>query len=255
MHLCGLCLQMVPKLARSHIVPKALMTQDLPKDEYLAIVGTSRTSRPAISTTGIWSRIVCSPCEASFGPDDEYLIATIRGLEDFPTSFEGQVTALCDVDPLRLKRSLLSILMRGHLSDHRMFATVDLGPYAEVIRRHLKNDQEDPKEVSVFLRHITGPLGGITIAPIRERWEGVNAYRLSLPNFTAMVKLDKRPFPTPFPLIQLGATDPPLALRFRDPTPSERKLIYRIAESHKDQLRKIMGKFGGRYDGLAGDGA
>ncbi|WP_394694939.1 hypothetical protein [Pseudoxanthomonas japonensis] len=231
------------------------MTQDLPKDEYLAIVGTSRTSRPVISTTGIWSRIVCPPCEASFGPDDEYLITAIRGLEAYPTSFEGQVTALHDVDPFRLKRSLLSILMRGHLSDHRMYSTVDIGPYAEVIRRHLRNEQEDPKEVAVFLRHITGPLGGITTAPIRERWEGVNAYRLFFPNLTAMIKLDRRPFPSPFPLIQLGATDPPLALRFQNPTPSERNLIYRIADSHKEHLRKIMGKFSGRYEGLTGGDA
>lgn len=241
---CGLCGVANVKFAKSHIIPKALMIDGLAPDEYLAIVGSKATHAPTISHTGVWSEIVCAPCEEIFRDEDNFLIPMLKNLPTYPTAFSGEATAMVGVDPWRLYRGILSVLFRAELSQHRLFKSVQLAGYREPIRRFLKEDPAlVPAGVSIFLRHITDSNSQVLLSPGREKWEGVNAYRFYLPGLTAMIKVDQRPFPPHFSALVLGATEWPMAMRFDKMSPSERVAAYTIAKKHDAHLTRVFGKF------------
>lgn len=247
---CGLCLHSVSGFAKSHVIPKALMIDGLACDEYLAIAG-SKGERPAtISHTGIWSRIVCPSCEASFNADDDYLIKVVKALPSYPTAFDGAVTALEGVSAIRLYRSIISVLFRANLSNHFMFKRVVLGAYSEPVRKFILDPSNGwPVGISVFLRHISKSLGGIVLNPQPEKWEGVNAYRFYFPHLTAMIKVDQRPFPSHFSEVQLGSSTTPYALRFDSLSPSEIRSARVVSDTNSVHLERMFGRFKARRGG------
>ena len=238
--ICGLCRLDVDKFVESHIIPKAILIDGLKDGEKIAIAGT--VGYPKRSPTGMWSKIVCSDCEKSFGKDDEYLIAFYRQIDQFPIAFEGHATLLDGVDPARLQRSILSVFFRAHLSDHITFRSVDLGPNAESLRQFIRSTTtETPPSFSVWLRHLQAPLGEIVIQPIHEEFDGINAYRFFMPKITAVIRVDTNEFPEPFRSLNLGATQQAYALRTENHTPSETRIIRRIFEINREKLPGALG--------------
>lgn len=237
--ICGLCLQQTEHLVKSHIIPKAIMIDGLNHGERLAIAST--IDHPKKSQTGAWSRIVCDTCEKSFGKDDEYLVWFYRTIDSFPVAFEGHATELTGVDSSQLRRSILSVVFRAHLSDHAMFNSVSLGPYAEGLRQFVHKDRPQiPAGISVALRHITSSMGGALLDPSRETFEGINIYRFYFPRFTALIRVDKRSVGYPFLEMELGRTTPGYAMRFTRFSPSEIRVIMKILRRNQDGIRKAL---------------
>lgn len=216
------------------------MTDGLADGEKIAIASTS--SHPKRSPTGIWSRIVCGDCEKSFGNDDEYLIWFYRTINHLPSALNGEATELRDVDALKLRRSILSVVYRAHLSDHEAFISVDLGPHKNDLRKFIFDKESNlSPNISVALRHLTSPTGEALLSPTREKFEGINTYRFYFPRFTAIIRFDKRTNGYPFLNLELGRTQPAYAMRFEKFSTSEMRALARVIERYPEAIKRTLG--------------
>jgi hypothetical protein len=128
-----------------------------------------------------------------------------------PIHIDGKIVALRSdtLDTNMMLRFLLSVLWRASVSRQPFYERVMLGPYEDAILRLLKQPSSSISSAfdavlsrwdEVDNNHL--PSRGI-LNPYRERWDGVNAYRLYLGEVVAYVKVDKRPFRNPFSLLSL----------------------------------------------------
>lgn len=210
---CGLCQQDVPKLAKSHVVPKSIMMLGRAKgtSEPMVIIPSNATKRVLRSQAGIYSSIVCSACEASFQAGDDALLALCRTWEQGQPYGPANEPVVCKVYPeilsTTLHRGLLTTLFRAHLSPHPMFENVDLGAeHEEAVRKLLLSDQPTiASPYRVVIRTAPGVAAGTIMSPMRERWDGVNVYRFYFPHVSAFIKVDKKPFVDAWEAGSLGA--------------------------------------------------
>jgi hypothetical protein len=243
---CGLCHQEVDKLLKSHIVPEAMMLHGRPdgEDKPMLILPSDDGKHAKRSPTGIYSPIVCAKCEASFQHGDDELLRLLRTLaEGNPVANEnGRALAkeYPHIDSSVLHRGILTTLFRAHLSPHEAFNRVDLGSHAEAVRQ-LVNGQGPTigAGFDVVLRVIEGQVGTVTHSPFRERWNGVNAYRLYFPNITAYVKVDQRPFGELFDSVRLRPNVAPLAIIKETLSPSELRLLGNLVVKHGQALERV----------------
>lgn len=239
--ICGLCHLETDHLVKSHIIPQSIMTDGLTSGERLAIASTD-DHHPKKSPTGIWSKIVCASCEKSFGVDDEYLVWFYRSINSFPSALRGEATELVGVDNAKLRRSILSVAYRAHLSNHNAFKSVDLGPYANDLREFIhKNQTTPPPAFSVAIRHITSPTGEAWLNPFHEKFNGINTYRFYFPRFTSIIRVDQRTASYPFLRIELGQTNPGYAMRFEKLSESEMRVLAKIIEKNPTGMRRALG--------------
>ncbi|WP_337052726.1 hypothetical protein [Pseudoxanthomonas sp. USHLN014] len=223
-----------------------------PADEPFAIAG-DKMPYAKRSPVGMWSRIVCAPCEQSFHADDEFLIRLVRNLPKLPTlnDSDGSAvgTVLKDYDAQEIKRSVLSVFFRAALSEHEIFQQVKLGPYLEPLRRYIADgDVGAPQGMEIVLRHVLPPLGRLIVSPVRVRFGAVSAYRLYLPFLTAAIKVDNRDWEDgPFRAAQLTAGFTPIALRSERPSPSEMRIITGIHTKHGRQIDRMFARYRDRY--------
>ena len=243
---CGLCHQEVDKLLKSHIVPEAMMLHGRPDDcdKAMLILPSDDGKHAKRSPTGIYSPIVCAECEASFQRGDDELIRLLRTLADgVPVASDrGQVLAkeYPHIDSSILHRGILATLFRAHLSPREAFNSVNLGPYADAIRQLIGSQGPTINGgFDVVLRIIEGQIGSITHSPFREKWNGVNAYRLYFPNITAYVKVDRRPFGQLFDSVRLRPNMAPLAIINETLSPSELRLLGGVVAKHDQTLQRL----------------
>ena len=210
---CGLCRQSVPKLAKSHVIPKSIMMLGRPKDtsEPMVLIPSNATKRVLRSQAGIYSSIVCPACEASFQAGDDALLALCRTWDQGQPYSPANKPVLCKLYPeissTMLHRGLLTTLFRAHLSSHPMFEHVDLGAgHEESVRKLLLSDQPTIKSpYRAVIRTTPGLAAGMIMSPMRERWDGVNVYRFYFPHVSAFIKVDKKPFVGAWQTGALGA--------------------------------------------------
>jgi hypothetical protein len=199
---CGLCQQDVPKLAKSHVIPKSILMLGRPKgtSEPMVLIPSNATKRVLRSQAGIYSSIVCPACEASFQAGDDAMLALCRTWGQGQPYGRANEPVLCKIYPeissTTLHRGLLTTLFRAHLSPHPMFENVDLGAeHGASVRKLLLSHQ--PTETSSYravIRTAPGLAAGTIMSPMRERWDGVNVYRFYFPHVSAFIKVDKKPF-------------------------------------------------------------
>ncbi len=100
-----------------------------------------------------------------------------------------------DYDYTTLKLFCLSVLWRMSISTRNELNGVELGPHQDTIREMILNhDARDPETYSVnmfyFVEEYTE---GMVLFPVKEKFDGVNVYRLHMGRYMALVKIDKRP--------------------------------------------------------------
>lgn len=233
---CGLCLRDVGKLSKSHIIPKSLMLlgRNKASKEPMLLISSNKANRVQRSQAGIHSEIVCSECEASFQKGDDAVLAFCRTFEQGVPVLNEDEPVLCRVYPTMdnapLHRGVLTTLFRAHLSTHPMFKAVDLGRHhAECIRRLLlSRGPTHESDYKVVLRVIPSFAGSVITSPFRERWWGVNSYRLQLPCVSAFVKVDRRPFTKDMGMCALGAFSVPHAIFSDDLSAAERQRLLKV---------------------------
>lgn len=245
---------MVPGFVKSHVVPEAIMKAGLSGGEVMAIMSTSPMQFPKRNRTGVYSRFVCASCEQRFKIHDDYLIEFVRRLKEAEVVSSAASLSGAAIwkgwDSKRLLRSLLSVLYRAHLSDNEVFSRVNLGVHAGRLRQVLFASNEDSSlsPYGAALRYMPGPIGGVVVNPLRERYGGVNTYRLYLPHLTAIIKVDNRPFPHPFCVFELGAQPEVIALLAETYSPSEHEVLAKAIDLHGDRIDRLFGEGGGRVE-------
>ena len=239
---CGLCLQDRP-LVKSHIIPKSLLFLGEPTNRPLVVLSSDAPGNVRRTPAGEWSRIVCGDCERSFHGDDECLLAFVRALPLAPVPHPG-ATDISGFDLIKLRRAFVSVLFRAHLSKRAMFNKVDLGRrHGESLRRFLTAEEDQfPAAYSVYLRHIPSDIGRGVFSPFNERWNGVNAYRVYVPNVSAMIRVDQRPMPHPWPRFALVSGDLPFAMRSDRLTRGESEVAAKfIDDATAEKVARILG--------------
>jgi hypothetical protein len=213
-------------LIEAHILPRAF---------FEAYERGGRSPKLLSNVPGEWPKklpigfydkhILCASCDCRLGVWDQYGINLfLHRLSDFqPAYHNGALVALTlpTYDHDRLKLFIISVLWRAGLSTLPAMRKVTLGPYGREARRLiLAASPGAPDTFSVVLSVFTqGSPPGIASAPImdpfRERWNGINAYRLSFGPITAYVKVDQGRLPPELRAMML-APRVPLQLIGRD---------------------------------------
>jgi len=242
--LCRLC-QHDRKLVDAHIIPKPFFTAYLDGNKG-KLLSNSLGMRPKRSRTGVYdSGILCGTCDKVIGVWDEYgvrvLLQELRALSaDSPT---GVQTAFQrpNYDYNRLKLFILSVLWRASESSRDFSKKVKLGPCQERLFRMLRaEDPGAPEDFPIFLSAFTVngriPASGIPILdPYREKWDGVDAYRLYLGVIAAYVKMDHRPFSYPFAELMLRPERPLMILDRDYDRSQEKQVVLSILSSKQNQ--------------------
>lgn len=153
---CKLCLIEKPLSKKSHIIPD-FMYKELYDEQHKAyrvnFLDFSRYERP--STGEYDQNVLCVDCDSKILGNryDDYA-AKVFGQRDFVQIKQGGniddilTIDVCNIDYTKFKLFFLSILWRASISKRKLFGAVRLGPYEEVIREMLYN--QDPGEPNDF---------------------------------------------------------------------------------------------------------
>jgi hypothetical protein len=148
--------------------------------------------------------------EARFGPWDDYASRVLlQRFDEFtPIRHNGETLAwyLPDVDYAALKLFALSVLWRAHASTQPAFRKVKLGAHEPTIRDLLlREDPAAEEQYSVcIVRWIDDQFGPVFMDPFREKYEGVNYYRIYCGRYVLYVKVDNRKTGASFKEMQLA---------------------------------------------------
>ena len=153
------------------------------------------------SLTGEYGQFVCQCCENSFGPYDDYGVTFVRKYEDGKIgepllgSFENGFTV--DVDYVRLKLWILSMLWRADACERKFFDKINLGEQwrkkltASVRRQSPGSDDDFAVIATLFDEDIFG--SDMLQQPVRTRLKDRNFYMFYVyRGFTFFIKVDRR---------------------------------------------------------------
>jgi len=219
---CALC-GLNRKLIKAHAIPEAFFRELRLNGEVPLLVSGEQGQFPKKAPIGVYDEgILCEICEPAFGPIDDYGINVF--LKDFGTTFQplskdGETAGFesATADSSRLLQFLVSVLWRASKSTHAFYSKVDLGPHEPLARLAVNTPGFELSEVfdAVLSRwkdqDETVPTTAI-LDPRREKWFGVNAYRLYLGETVAYVKVDARPFPERMKTVSLRSAPPVLVV-------------------------------------------
>ena len=246
---CKLCGEL-RQLGNSHVIPAAFYKPYQEEKKAAILASNTRGTFPKKSRNGVYDQtILCKDCEKLFQAFDDYaakifLNETDRHFRAVKTRSGVEGFQADDVDQNLIMQFLISVLWRASVSSQEFFSRVNLGPFeasaAKVIQD--SNDPIPPCFGACLSRWEDDSLVGhhMLMDPIREKWEGVNAYRLYLGQFVAYIRVDQQPFRAPFDKISL-LRHPQLFVTSRSFTSSKDRLalIHTAVESiRNDKFRR-----------------
>ena len=203
------------KPVKAHIIPKAFY--ELPpqkKGSNLLLSNVSGTF-PKKLPVGIYdSTIVTKDGENIFDPLDDYAVQLLlHNNAKFNTvSKDGDIAGwqITKYDYDKLKLFSLSILWRANASSHDAFSKVRLGPHEKIIRKMLlENKAGTADEYSVILsKWIDDGFGPVFMDPFRERYDGLNYYRVYCGRYVFTIKVDRQSTNGGFREIQIDPNKP-----------------------------------------------
>lgn len=218
MPLCALC-GLDRKLIKAHAIPEAFFRELRTGGEIPLLISGVQGHFPKKAPIGVYDEgILCEVCEPRFGAIDDYGVNVF--LKDFHSDFQpisqGDQTAGFEsaiADPTRLLQFLVSVLWRASTSMHPFYSKVDLGRHEPLARLAVNTLGFKLSDVfdAVLSRWKDKSEDIPTTAildPRREKWSGINAYRLYLGETVAYVKVDARPFPDRMRAISLRSAPP-----------------------------------------------
>lgn len=213
MRQCGLCLQLVPKLADSHVYPRALQrlmhTEDKP-----AFVIRANASHPARtaskSLSGVHGYFVCPACERdAFQDGDNEFMALYHRLAAKPVSFQpGQEErhVIVPGNPDLIHRFALQTLWRWYACPEAGLNESDLGSLYERLRGWLARPGGTLRTGwGVAVHNIQGPLTMAALPPMGIGGPNRKLFALTLPSFALYIAADRCWLPGGYEPITLRA--------------------------------------------------
>jgi hypothetical protein len=200
---CRLC-QQFDRLIKAHIIPEAFF-RELRSGELPPILVTNKFGAfPKNMPIGVYDKyILCAKCEKKFDLVDAYGIEVLlKRFKEYFCSVEGNRLRVGfesnKVDKFQLLRFFIAVLWRASVSTQDFYRNVDLGPYEELAARSLTAPDVPPvfdAVVSCWTEDSSRVPMTALLDPSRDKWRGVNAYRIYFGRIMACVKVDRRPFP------------------------------------------------------------
>lgn len=214
---CRSCGSLAP-LVKAHIIPEAFFRRARDSSGALILLRNKGGNLPQRAPIGPYDKsILCLHCEAQFSAVDTYGIRVL--LSDFERLFSsvsyglrGDVYEGPNVDAELLLRFLVSVLWRASESGLPFCSAVDLGPHLAAGKLALSS-QNIPLVFDAVLTRFRDENGHVPpeaalLSPVRERFDGVNCYRIFLGETVAVVKVDRRPFSSPLAVFSLRTGSP-----------------------------------------------
>jgi hypothetical protein len=208
---CRFCDEARP-LIKAHVIPRSFFTL-VRRDANYSVFFQAHNSQlqTGFHQAGIYdSEILCDVCEARFSGDDTHgfeVLSKARGEENAIRDQSGTLygVRLPDLDYIRFKFFILSVLWRASVSKHVFFSDINLGPHENIIRDALRERKPlDADQYAVVLLLPMGqPFKNTMLMPRQHRIGGALFYRLYFPNVIALVKVDQQPTPDPLARVQL----------------------------------------------------
>ncbi|MGF7077720.1 hypothetical protein [Mucilaginibacter sp. UYCu711] len=165
---CQLCLQEKNLLKKSHIFPNFLYKNIFGEEHRLVNINLGNFDDFHFTHSGFYDKeILCRECDGTilsrletYASNKLYFNGSERSRSEVRTELLSGGDAVPairfhNMDYAKIKLFLLSLLWRTHISKQAFFKEVQLGPYAEKLRRMLLNhDAGKEDEFEVILMHI-----------------------------------------------------------------------------------------------------
>lgn len=205
---------------QAHVIPEAFFRPLRIKGETPLLVVGVQGALPKRAHIGVYDKkLLCASCETKFSSADTY------GTDVLLTGFERHFKELqrenhtiayegSGVDKLRLLEFLVSVLWRASASGEAFYKNVRLGVHEKLAKDTLFVSPVFIPSVfdAVLTRWSEVDVDGMpttaVLNPHREKWGGINAYRIYLGKVVAHIKVDQRPFAQPFASMSLQASGP-----------------------------------------------
>lgn len=213
MNFCLLCLGQ-RTFIKAHAIPEAFFREMRIDGESPTLVSGMAGQYSKRAPIGVYDEeILCGECEAKFRQIDDYGIEVLLrkfGEVFHPIERAGKIAGFesTTVDPNRLLQFLVTVLWRASVSSHDFYSKVDLGPHELLSRTAVTSSSTALPTLfdAVLSRWRNEDENFPTTAmldPRRERWFGINAYRVYFGETVAYVKVDSQPFPPDLKAISL----------------------------------------------------
>lgn len=240
--ICRLC-KRDAQLIDAHVIPRPFFGEVDGGKQSAKVLANGPDQYPKRLPIGFYDpQLLCAKCDNEvIGRWDEYGVQVLLQERELlvpqpnvsaPVAFVRQ-----DYDYTRLKLFFLSVLWRANESSLPFFDQVRLGPYRQPLFDMISAGDPGPSEtfsvlLSVFTSKNAIPVIGTPILdPHRERWDGVNAYRLSFGVVTAYVKVDRATFGESFSRLILKPNEPLTLIAREFGEASEHRVARSIARS------------------------
>jgi len=253
MKTCAFCLEQ-RIFIKAHAIPEAFFRQLRVDGESPMLISSEFGNYPKRAPIGVYDdEILCEECEPKFGQVDDYGIEVLlkRFDEVFqPLQSQGDRPGFqsTTVDPSRLLQFLVAVLWRASVSSQNFYSKVDLGPHEPLARIALTRPIGALPTVfdAVLSRWCDEDESVPTTAmldPRREKWFGINAYRLYFGETVAYVKVDRQPFPPKLKAIFLRSAPPVLVVSRTMSVSKEFRVLKHTAQrSHANKLNSRNGR-------------
>jgi hypothetical protein len=240
------------KLVKSHLYPRSFYGF-LP-DEVTKVIPSGGTERARRYPIGFYDNELLSlAAEQQFAEYDDHAAKVLKAKvsvdqlfkekDDIPIGEDGLPYAyfIRDFDFDRLQLFFMSVIWRFGASTRREADAVRLGPYLERLRELLEaNNPGDPSWFSVvgsrFIEDNEVPLA----TPVKMRLGDTNVWNLLFGGYEFYIRIDKRPLPDPYPLMELNRRrDFPILIRRFADSPARRSIAKTV--------RRYVERFGDPY--------
>lgn len=214
MNLCSLC-KLNKTLIQAHVIPKwafKYLYPERPDGDNRSLVLVGKNIKEVKRPIGPYDpNILCKECDSFLGKFDEYGKKILLDSQFEVKSTESYI--IKNIDFVKLRLFLLSVIWRAAISNREEFIRVSLGPYKEQLRKiffDCKNGIFSPGIGSyhfVIAKYDVGELPPNVVnknvqIPHVQKIDGINTAILYLPRgLKIFIKMDKRNFTGPINLL------------------------------------------------------
>ncbi len=177
MGICKFCNQ-ERELCDSHIIPEFMykpMYQE--KHQFYEL---SNIKKVRYHQKGLREKLLCKKCESFFSVYEGYAASVFRKISNYSLDYNKGFIIIPDVDYIKYKLFLLSVLWRMSISKKSVFKISSLGPYKERIHNLLLN--KDPGKTYQYTFHqgiilLNGKQEkDLIVPPNSKRINGINTH-------------------------------------------------------------------------------
>jgi len=225
MPVCKLCRQDVPKLVKSHIIPKSMygfrhLNGDKGPTKLVPISNDLRGMRPKRIPSGLYERILCHKCEEITSKFDSYAYDVLYRRTKIPIKNKiypvGYI--IRGVNVYNMLLFFASLLLRMSFSHSAAFGNVNLGIYEDRYRRSLLDGNIDYLGgMDGFISFYDNNLSATFMNPYKSRIFNIMHYSISIFNYAFDIKVsDNQEYPKYLKVLNIGSMEDNLILIKRD---------------------------------------